>query len=165
MKQSKFLWHVLLGYTASCMPMYWLALASYLSKKSHGQQTYRLLLYYAHVRPCTPMYAQYAHKLHPVRPVRPWAYMGVHCTPIKNLYAHIIVRPWAYMGVHVRPQKKFQQFFVGVQCTPMYAHVRPCTPTRNFVWAYNVRPQKNTYAHKNGYCLRYIDYYAQTVWH
>ena len=100
------------------------------SKSMNGQNTkshafFRLLLYYAHVRPCTPMYAQYAHKLHPVRPVRPWAYMGVHCTPIKNLYAHIIVRPWAYMGVHVRPQKKFQQFFVGVQCTPMYAHVRP----------------------------------------
>ena len=109
-------------------------------------RSYRLLLYYAHVRPCTPMYAQYAHKLHPVRP---WAYMGVHCTPIKNLYAHIIVRPWAYMGVHVRPQKKSQQFFVGVQCTPMYAHVRPwayiCVGVQIFyqctMYAH-VRPQK-----------------------
>ena len=93
----------------------------------------RLLLYYAHVRPCTPMYAQYAHKLHPVRPVRPWAYMGVHCTPIKNLYAHIIVRPWAYMGVHVRPQKNPNNFLWAYNvrpCTPMYAH------GRTFVWAY-----------------------------
>ena len=115
---------------------------SWLENQVINECEIRLLLYYAHVRPCTPMYAQYAHKLHPVRPVRPWAYMGVHCTPIKNLYAHIIVRPWAYMGVHVRPQKKFQQFFVGVQCTPMYAHKKfcmgiQCTPTKKYV-----RPQK-----------------------
>ena len=76
-----------------------------------------------------------------------WAYMGVHCTLIENLYAHTNVRPWAYMGVHgrtwayiVRPQKIVRIFFVGV-------HVRPCTPMgvqlcgrTNFLWAYNVRP-------------------------
>ena len=117
------------------------------------------------LRPCTPLYAHVRPVRPQITPSTPIAPMGVHG---RTLYAHKkFVRPHncTPMGVHVRPQKKFQQFFVGVQCTPMYAHVRPCTPTRNFVWAYNVRPQKNTYAHKNGYCLRYIFYYAQTVWH
>ena len=58
--------------------------------------------------------------------------MGVHCTPIENLYAHTNVRPWAYMGVHgrtwayiVRPQKIVGIFLWAY----MYAHVRQ--------WAYN----------------------------
>ena len=106
------------------------------------------------LRPCTPLYAHVRPVRPQITPSTPSTPMGVHCTPIKNLYARIIACPWAYMGVHVRPQTKSQQFFVGVHCTPMYAHVRPCTPTRNFVWAYNVHPQKNTYAHKNGYCLQ-----------
>ena len=45
-----------------------------------------------------------------------WAYMGVHCTLIENLYAHTNVRPWAYMGVHGRTlyaHKKLLGFFCG----------------------------------------------------
>ena len=90
------------------------------------------------LRPCTPLYAH-------VRPVRPQV---TPSTPIKNLYAHIIVRPWAYMGVHVRPQKNPNNFLWAYNVrprTPMYAHVRPqkkimgvqCTPTKKYV-----RPQK-----------------------
>ena len=94
-------------------------------KKAKMSHSYWLLLYYAHVRPCTP---------------------------IKNVYAHIIVRPWAYMGVHVRPQKNPNNFLWAYNvrpCMPMYTHVRPwayiCVGVQIFyqctMYAH-VRPQK-----------------------